>query len=179
MKVLSIIGARPQFIKEAIVQKEISKYKSVKEILVHTGQHYDENMSGIFFETLEIKKPDYNLGISSNRHGAMTGRMLEQLETIMIKEKPDLVLLYGDTNSTLAGALSASKLNIPIAHVEAGLRQEPKKMLEKFNRVSMARISTFLFAPSELAIQNLTKEGLEMGLYFVGDVMFDLFLQMR
>lgn len=147
MKILSVIGARPQFVKEAIVQHEINKFDDIKEIVVHTGQHYDDNMSGIFFEILNMKKPDYNLGISNSSHGKMTGKMIIELENIMIKESPDVVLLYGDTNSTLAGAIAASKLKIKIAHVEAGLRQEPKDMPEETNRVLTDRISDYLFVP--------------------------------
>lgn len=179
MKILSIIGARPQFVKEAIIQSEIKKIDSIEEIVVHTGQHYDENMSGVFFEVLNMKKPNYNLGISGSGHGEMTGQMIIELEKIMLKEKPDLVLLYGDTNSTLAGAIAASKLKIKIAHVEAGLRQEPKDMPEETNRVLTDRISDYLFAPSKLAIENLKKEGITEGIYFTGDVMYDIFLKMK
>lgn len=131
MKILSIIGARPQFVKEAIIQYEINKNSNIKEVVVHTGQHYDENMSGVFFEIFNMKKPDYNLGISASNHGEMTALMMIELEKIMIKESPDIVILYGDTNSTLAGALVASKLKIKTAHIEAGLRQEPKDMPEE------------------------------------------------
>lgn len=179
MKILSIIGARPQFVKEAIVQNEINKYDDIKEIVVHTGQHYDDNMSDVFFEVLNMKKPDYNLGIKASNHGEMTGKMIIELEKIMIEESPDIVLLYGDTNSTLAGAISASKLKIKIAHVEAGLRQEPKDIPEETNRVLTDRISTYLFVPSDLAIENLKKEGITQGVYFTGDVMYDIFLKMR
>jgi len=179
MKILSIIGARPQFVKEAIIQSEINKFDDIQEIVVHTGQHYDENMSGIFFEILNMRKPEYNLGISVSNHGEMTGRMLIELEAIMIKEKPDIVLLYGDTNSTLAGALAASKLKIRIAHVEAGLRQEPKDMPEETNRVLTDRISTYLFSPSRLAVDNLKLEGIFDNVYFTGDVMYDIFLKMK
>lgn len=179
MKILSIIGARPQFVKEAIVQNEISKFNDIKEVVVHTGQHYDENMSGIFFEVLNMKKPEYNLGVSASSHGEMTGKMLIELEKIMIKENPDLVLLYGDTNSTLAGAIAASKLKINIAHVEAGLRQKPKDMPEETNRVLTDRISTYLFSPSDTGIENLKNEGITQGVYFTGDVMYDIFLKMR
>ncbi|HQL36473.1 MAG TPA: UDP-N-acetylglucosamine 2-epimerase (non-hydrolyzing) [Bacillota bacterium] len=179
MKILSIIGARPQFVKEAIIQSEINKFNDIQEIVVHTGQHYDANMSGIFFEILNMKKPEYNLGISASNHGEMTGRMLIELEAIMINEKPDIVLLYGDTNSTLAGALAASKLKIRIAHVEAGLRQEPKDMPEETNRVLTDRISTYLFAPSDLAVFNLKEELITKGVYFTGDVMYDVFLKMK
>lgn len=179
MKILSIIGARPQFVKEAIIQQEINKFNDIKEVVVHTGQHYDENMSGVFFEVLNMKKPDYNLGISGTSHGEMTGKMLIELEKIMIKENPDIVLLYGDTNSTLAGAIAASKLKIKIAHVEAGLRQEPKDMPEETNRVLTDRISSYLFAPSKLGMENLKKEGITEGVYFTGDVMYDIFLKMK
>lgn len=179
MKILSIIGARPQFVKEAIVQSEINKYDDIEEIVVHTGQHYDENMSDVFFDILNMKTPDYNLGISSQLHGEMTGRMLIELEKIMINENPDVVLVYGDTNSTLAGAIAATKLKIKVAHVEAGLRQEPKDMPEETNRVLTDRISTFLFVPSDLAVENLKKEGITEGVYFTGDVMYDIYLRMK
>lgn len=179
MKILSIIGARPQFVKEAIVQSEINKYDDIEEIVVHTGQHYDENMSDVFFDILNMKTPDYNLGISSSFHGEMTGKMLIELEKIMINENPDIVLVYGDTNSTLAGAIAATKLKIKVAHVEAGLRQEPKDMPEETNRVLTDRISTFLFVPSDLAVENLKKEGITEGVYFTGDVMYDIYLKMK
>lgn len=179
MKILSIIGARPQFIKEAVIQNEINKQEDIQEIVVHTGQHYDSNMSGIFFEVLNMRKPEYNLGIKASRHGEMTGKMLIELEDIMLQEKPDIVLLYGDTNSTLAGAIAASKLKIKIAHVEAGLRQEPKDMPEEINRVLTDRISSYLFAPSNLGVENLKKEGIINNVYFTGDVMYDIFLKMK
>lgn len=179
MKILSIIGARPQFIKESIVQHELNKFNDIKEVVVHTGQHYDENMSGVFFDVLNMKKPDYNLGIFASKHGEMTGKMIIDLEDIMIKENPDVVLLYGDTNSTLAGAIAASKLKIKIAHVEAGLRQEPKNMPEETNRVLTDRISSYLFAPSSLSMENLKGEGITQGVYFTGDVMYDIFLKRK
>lgn len=179
MKILSIIGARPQFVKEAIVQSEINKFDDIKEIVVHTGQHYDSNMSGVFFDVLNMRKPDYNLGVKSSKHGEMTGKMIIELEEIMEKEKPDVVLLYGDTNSTLAGAIAASKLKIKIAHVEAGLRQEPKDMPEEINRVLTDRISSYLFVPSKLGIENLRKEGITENVFFTGDVMYDIFLRMK
>jgi UDP-GlcNAc3NAcA epimerase len=179
MKILSIIGARPQFVKEAIIQNEINKYGDIDEVVVHTGQHYDSNMSGIFFDVLNMKKPEYNLGIKASYHGEMTGNMLIEVEKIMLQEKPDIVLLYGDTNSTLAGAIAASKLKIKIAHVEAGLRQEPKDMPEETNRVLTDRISNYLFVPSNLGIENLKNEGIFDNVYFTGDVMYDVFLKMR
>lgn len=179
MKILSIIGARPQFVKEAIIQKEINKYKDITEVVVHTGQHYDDNMSGIFFQILGMKSPQYNLGINSSSHGEMTGKMIIELEKIMKDEKPDVVLLYGDTNSTLAGAIAASKLKINIAHIEAGLRQEPKDMPEEINRVLTDRISNFLFTPSNVANENLKKEGITKNVFFTGDVMYDVFLNMK
>lgn len=179
MKILSIIGARPQFVKEAIIQNEINKFDDIEEIVVHTGQHYDSNMSGVFFDVLNMRKPDYNLGIKASKHGEMTGRMIIELEEIMIKENPDIVLLYGDTNSTLAGAIAASKLKIKIAHVEAGLRQEPKDMPEETNRVLTDRISSYLFVPSKLGIKNLKKEGITKGVFFTGDVMYDIFLKIK
>lgn len=179
MKILSIIGARPQFVKEAIIQNEINKYDDIEEIVVHTGQHYDSNMSGVFFEVFNMRKPDYNLGIKSSKHGEMTGKMIIKLESIMLREKPDVVLLYGDTNSTLAGAIATSKLKIKIAHVEAGLRQEPKDMPEETNRVLTDRVSDYLFSPSKLSIENLKNEGIINGVYFTGDVMYDIFLKMK
>ena len=178
MKVLSLVGARPQFIKEAVLHKEFKK-SGVHEIIVHSGQHYDVNMSDIFFKTLEIKKPDYFLNVKSSLHGEMTGQIMIEFERVLLKEKPDVVLVYGDTNTTLAGALVAAKLKIPLAHIEAGIRMEPKTMPEEINRVLTDRISDYLFCPSELAVQNLKKEGIAKAVHFVGDVMYDLFLKMK
>ena len=179
MKILSIVGARPQFVKEAVIQNEINKYDDIEEVVVHTGQHYDSNMSGVFFDVLNMRKPDYNLGIKASKHGEMTGKMIIELEEIMLKEKPDVVLLYGDTNSTLAGAIAASKLKVKIAHVEAGLRQEPKDMPEEINRVLTDRISSYLFTSSNLGVDNLKQEGITQGVFFTGDVMYDIFLNMK
>jgi len=175
MKVLTVIGARPQFIKAAVLSRAFSSFgTNVKEILVHTGQHYDANMSDIFFDELGIPRPDYNLCIGGGSHGQNTGRMLEKLEEIMIREMPSCVLVYGDTDSTLAGALAASKLHIPVAHVEAGLRSFNKRMPEEINRVLTDHISTLLFAPSEIARSNLDNEGVSSEKVFVvGDVMHD------
>lgn len=175
MKVLTVIGARPQFIKAAVLSRAFSSFgTNVKEILVHTGQHYDANMSDIFFDELGIPRPDYNLCIGGGSHGQNTGRMLEKLEEIMIREMPSCVLVYGDTDSTLAGALAASKLHIPVAHVEAGLRSFNKRMPEEINRVLTDHISTLLFAPSEIARSNLDNEGVSSDKVFVvGDVMHD------
>ena len=179
MKILSVIGARPQFVKEAVIQNEIRKHSDIVEIVVHTGQHYDENMSGVFFDVLNMREPEYNLGISSSKHGEMTALMMIELEKIILEEKPDVVILYGDTNSTLAGALVCSKLKVKVAHIEAGLRQNPKDMPEEINRVLTDHISDFLFVPSKLAIENLTNEGLKKNVFFVGDVMYDVFKQME
>jgi len=160
MVVLTIIGARPQFIKAAPTSRALRK--SHKEILIHTGQHYDMNMSDIFFEELNIPKPDYNLEIGSGSHGRMTGCMLESIEVILLDHEPDAVLVYGDTNSTLAGALDASKLHIPVAHVEAGLRSYNMLMPEEQNRVLTDHISTLLLCPTETAVKNLEKEGIKV-----------------
>jgi UDP-N-acetylglucosamine 2-epimerase len=174
MKLVTIVGARPQFVKAAAFSREFRKKNT--EILVHTGQHYDANMSDIFFEELNIPKPDYNLGIGSGSHGMQTGRMLEEIEKVLITEKPDGVLVYGDTNSTLAGALAASKLLIPVFHVEAGVRSYNWTMPEEQNRVLTDRISTLRLCPTETAINNLKKEGIETGVYNVGDIMYDAVL---
>jgi len=172
MKILTILGARPQFIKAATVSSAFLK-QSVNEVLLHTGQHYDRNMSAVFFQELGIPEPMYNLGINAANHGAMTGRMLEQIEIILSSEKPDCVLVYGDTNSTLAGALAASKLHIPVAHVEAGLRSFNRKMPEEINRVLTDHISALLFAPTLTGVKNLKAEGILNGVHHTGDVMYD------
>jgi UDP-GlcNAc3NAcA epimerase len=174
MTIFSIVGARPQFIKAATVSRSIEESLHVEETLVHTGQHYDEEMSEIFFQRLDIPKPDYNLGIGSGTHGEQTGRMLEEIERVLLKEMPDVVLVYGDTNSTLAGALAAAKLDIPIAHVEAGLRSFNRQMPEEINRVLTDHASNLLFVPTQTAIQNLKKEGIRGEVvHMVGDVMYD------
>ena len=166
MKLIQIVGARPQFIKMAIVSRAIIEHNNrvaqadrIEELIIHTGQHYDENMSAVFFEELEIPKPDHNLGIGSASQGAQTGRMLEAIETVLVHEQPDWVLLYGDTNSTLAGAVAAAKLHIPVAHVEAGLRSFNRKMPEEINRVLTDHASDVLFCPTETAVENLRCEG--------------------
>lgn len=180
MKVLSIVGARPQLVKEAAVQSELIQCPDIEEVLVHTGQHYDTNMSDVFFKVLSMTGPDYNLGISESLHGAMTGKMLIELEQLMLKEKPDMVLLYGDTNSTLAGALAARKLQLKTAHVEAGLRQKkPKYMPEETNRIVTDHVSDYLFCPSKAAQKNLLQENIVEGVFFTGDVMYDIYLKMR
>lgn len=181
IKVVSIVGARPQFIKAAAVSRVVRKDYAGKidEVIVHTGQHYDANMSKIFFEELDIPQPKYNLEISGGQHGAMTGRMLEAVEKVLLMEKPDWVLIYGDTNSTLAGALAAAKLHIPVAHVEAGLRSFNMRMPEEINRILSDRISTLLFCPTETAVRNLQAEGVRKGVHNVGDVMYDVALFYR
>lgn len=174
IKVVTIIGARPQFIKAATVSRLINQRDDITEILVHTGQHYDQNMSDVFFSELEIPQPAYHLGIGSNTHGAQTGQMLAAIEEVLLKEKPDWVLIYGDTNSTLAGALAAVKLHIPVAHVEAGLRSYNRKMPEEINRLMADHISSILFAPTQAAVENLVKEGIsDQRVKNVGDVMYD------
>lgn len=172
MKVVTIVGARPQFIKAAPVSRALRTKHT--EILVHTGQHYDENMSDVFFEELDIPTPEYHLGIGSGPHGAQTGAMLAGIEKILLTEKPDWVLIYGDTNSTLAGALAASKLHIKVAHVEAGLRSFNRAMPEEINRMIVDHVSDLLLCPSQTAAHNLSKEGISTGVYVVGDVMFEV-----
>jgi len=176
MKILTILGARPQFIKAGSVSREIAKYDEIEEVIVHTGQHYDPNMSEIFFEEMQIPKPDYFLGIGGKSHGAMTGQMIEKIEDVAIKEKPDWVMVYGDTNSTLAGAIVASKLQIKLAHVEAGLRSFNMNMPEEVNRILTDRVSNILFCPTDAAIQNLKNEGygnFDCKIVKSGDVMQD------
>jgi UDP-GlcNAc3NAcA epimerase len=189
MKLVSIVGARPQIIKAAALSRVIrQKYSNnITEIIVHTGQHYDEDMSKIFFEELEIPLPSYNLHIGSDTHGRQTSKMISGLEDVLLKEKPDYVVLFGDTNSTLAGAISASKIHVPIVHIEAGLRSFNKKMPEEINRIMCDHVSTFLFTPNKIAIKNLEREGFEVsqqlnynidkpGIFNVGDIMYDNFL---
>lgn len=180
MKVLTVIGARPQFIKAAAVSRAVAGRPDVQEVIVHTGQHYDANMSDVFFEELSIPRPDHHLGIGGGSHGAMTGQQLEAIETVLFDEKPDWVLVYGDTNSTLAGALAAVKLHIPVAHVEAGLRSFNRKMPEEINRVLTDHTSTLLMAPTQVAVDNLRAEGIEGDkVRQVGDVMYDASLFYR
>lgn len=182
MKVVTIIGARPQFIKSGAVSRSFIEYNQTKplekieEVIVHTGQHYDSNMSDVFFEQMDIPKPSYQLHINGLSHGAMTGQMLEAIEKVLLTEKPDWVMVYGDTNSTLAGALAASKLHIKIAHIEAGLRSFNMRMPEEVNRILTDRVSSALFCPTDSALQNLIKEGydsLEIPMIKNGDVMMD------
>jgi len=172
MKILTIIGARPQFIKASMVSRSLQE-KGIHEILLHTGQHYDENMSKVFFNEMRIPKPNYNLGVGSGSHGEQTAKSLEGIEKVLMKEKPDLVLVYGDTNATVAGALASSKLHIPIAHIEAGLRSYNRRMPEEINRVLTDVMSSYLFCPTKLAVENLKKEGITDGVFLTGDVMVD------
>ena len=182
LSIITIIGARPQFIKAAVFSRLVRSEKFLNyfnETIIHTGQHYDDNMSEIFFKEMTIPEPDFNLGIGGASHGAMTGAMLEKIEKILLEVKPNLVLVYGDTNSTLAGALAASKLNIPVVHIEAGLRSFDKKMPEEQNRILADHLSSYLFCPTETAVKNLTKEGItdnpnkRVKVLNVGDIMFD------
>lgn len=177
-KIVTIVGARPQFIKASALSRALQE-EEIPEVLVHTGQHFDDNMADIFFRQMGIPEPAYNLGINSLSHGAMTGRMIEEIEKVLQIERPTAVVVYGDTNSTLAGALAASKLHIPVAHVEAGLRSFNMKMPEEINRILTDRISDYLFCPTETAITNLVREGFEnfpSKVIFSGDVMYDVAL---
>jgi len=186
MKIITIIGARPQIIKAAAISRAIRNHYSTKiqEIIVHTGQHYDENMSTIFFDELQIPKPNYNLNVGSGNHGAQTAKMLEGIEEIILKEKPNAVLVYGDTNSTVAGGLAASKLLVPLVHIEAGLRSFNKSMPEEINRISCDHMSTLLFSPTKQGLENLQREGFKVSnqkpftidnpcVYHCGDIMYD------
>lgn len=176
MKILTIVGARPQFIKAAALSRELKSRAGVEEILVHTGQHFDKNMSDVFFDEMNIPKPKYNLEINSLGHGAMTGRMLEGIEKLLLDEKPNMLLVYGDTNSTIAGALAAKKIHIPVGHVEAGLRSFNMRMPEEVNRILTDRISDHLFCPTDTAINNLRNEGFndfDCKIHRSGDVMQD------
>ncbi|MFT5903996.1 MAG: UDP-GlcNAc3NAcA epimerase [Flammeovirgaceae bacterium] len=176
MKILTIVGARPQFVKAATISRQVLNDPEVEEILVHTGQHFDANMSEIFFSEMEMPQPKYNLAINDLGHGAMTGRMLEGIEKIILEEKPDVVLVYGDTNSTIAGALAARKLHVKVGHVEAGLRSFNMAMPEEVNRILTDRISDFLFCPTDSAVKNLKREGydlLDSEVVRTGDVMYD------
>ncbi|MCK5782052.1 MAG: UDP-N-acetylglucosamine 2-epimerase (non-hydrolyzing) [Flavobacteriales bacterium] len=176
MKILTVLGARPQFVKAAVLSRVISERDGVEELIVHTGQHYDANMSDVFFEEMEIPKPKYNLNINGLSHGAMTGQMLEKIEEVLLIEKPDVMLVFGDTNSTLAGALAAKKLGVKVVHVEAGLRSFNMSMPEEVNRILTDRISDLLLCPTQSAIDNLEKEGFKnIDSKFVrsGDIMKD------
>ncbi len=172
-KLLTVVGARPQFVKAAVVSRLLAGTTRFRDILVHTGQHYDPGLSAVFFRELEMPQPEYYLGVGSGPHGQQTGRMLERLEEVLANEDPDCVLVYGDTNSTLAGSLAASKLGIPAAHVEAGLRSHNRAMPEEINRVIADHLATLLFCPTTQAVKNLSCEGVTKEVHLVGDVMYD------
>jgi UDP-GlcNAc3NAcA epimerase len=175
-KIVTVLGARPQFVKAAVFSRVIQKYQEIEEVIVHTGQHFDQNMSDVFFEEMRIPKPKYNLNINSMSHGAMTGKMLTDIETVLIDEKPDAVVVYGDTNSTIAGALAAKKMHIKVVHIESGLRSFNMKMPEEINRILTDRISDLLSCPTDTAIANLQHEGfenLDIQIEKHGDIMKD------
>jgi UDP-GlcNAc3NAcA epimerase len=174
-KILSVVGARPQFIKAAPVSRALQR-EGIAEILLHTGQHYDRAMSDVFFEELGMREPDYNLGVGSGTHASQTASMLTGIESVLLDAKPDCLLIYGDTNSTLAGALAAAKLGVPVAHVEAGLRSFNRAMPEEINRLVADRLSSLLFCPTGVAARNLEMEGVRDGVHIVGDVMYDAVL---
>ena len=174
MKIATIVGARPQFIKYAPVAGELSEVAA--NVLIHTGQHYDDNMSEVFFRGLDLPQPDYNLGVGSGTHGEQSGEMLKRIEKVLLAEEPDYVLVFGDTNSTLAGALAAAKLHIPVGHIEAGLRSFNRRMPEEINRVVTDHLSSLLFCPTETSVGNLAREGITEGVHLVGDVMYDALL---
>jgi UDP-N-acetylglucosamine 2-epimerase len=182
---LSIVGARPQFVKAAMVIDAVREYDRdsggniARHTLVHTGQHYDPNLSDVFFQELPLPRPDYNLGVGSGTHGKQTGTLLASIERVLIKEEPDAVIVYGDTNSTVAGALAAAKLNMAVAHVEAGLRSFNRRMPEEINRVVTDHISTWLLCPTETAVKHLAHEGITEGVYHSGDVMLDAVLKFQ
>lgn len=178
-KIVTIVGARPQFVKAAILRRLFDSSPNFIEILVHTGQHYDEKMSDIFFQELEIKAPEYHFDINGKSHGAMTGEMLTAIERVLLKEKPDACLVYGDTNSTLAGSLAAAKLHIPVIHVEAGLRSFNKRMPEEVNRILTDHISDFLFCSTYAGVEILKQENITKGVHHVGDIMYDAVLHMK
>lgn len=173
-RILTVVGARPQFVKAAVVSRALAATSRVDEIMVHTGQHFDANMSDIFFEEMKIPVPSHNLGIGGGTHGVNTGRMLEQIERLLLSENPDMVLVFGDTDSTLAAALAAAKLMVPIAHVEAGLRSFNRAMPEEINRVLTDHVSDLLFSPSDVSVSNLVREGIASSkIHCTGDVMLD------
>lgn len=179
MKLLTVVGARPQFIKAAALTRALSEVPGWREVMVHTGQHFDVEMSQVFFDELEIRPPDYNLAIHGGGHGEMTGRMLMALEPVMMAEKPDAVVVYGDTNSTAAAALCAAKLAFPVVHVEAGLRSFNRRMPEELNRVVADHLSDLLLAPTRVAIENLLREGITRQVHHIGDVMYDVTVHAR
>ena len=184
IRLVSVVGARPQFIKLAPLQQAVARYNEthqpgIEHLTIHTGQHYDKGMSDIFFEELEIPHAEYNLGVGSGGHGAQTGRMLEGIETLLLELKPDMLVIFGDTNSTIAGALAAAKLHIPIAHIEAGLRSFNRRMPEEVNRVASDHISDILLAPTPTAVENLEREGLAARTVLTGDIMYDTVLHFR